>query len=48
MLQVAHGECTVSLKSVHKWYKLFTEGREKDKNNARPGPPSTLTTNENT
>ena len=26
MLKVAYGKCTVSQKSVYKWYKLFTEG----------------------
>ena len=29
-------------------YKLFTEGREKVNDDARPGRPSTSTTNENT
>ena len=28
MLKVSYGEFTVSQKSVYKWYKLFTEGRE--------------------
>ena len=40
------GECTVSQKSVYKRYKLSTEGREDA--DARPGRPSTSTTNENT
>ena len=48
MLRVACDECTVSQKSVYKWYKLFTEGREGVNDDARPGWPSTLTTNENT
>ena len=48
MLRVAYGECTVSQKSVYKWYKLFTEGREEVNDDARPGRPSTSTTNENT
>ena len=48
MLKVAYGKCTVSQKSVYKWYKLFTEGREEVNDDARPGQPSTLTTNENT
>ena len=48
MLKVAYGECTVSQKSVYKWYKLFTEGREEVNDDARPGRPSTSTTNENT
>ena len=39
MLKVAFGECTVSQKSVYKWYKLFTKG---------PEGPSTSTINENT
>ena len=46
-LKVAYGECTVSQKSVYKWYKLFTEGREDVTDDARPGRPSTPT-NENT
>ena len=48
MLKVAYGECTVSQKSVYKWYKLFTEGREEVNDDARPGRPGTSTTNENT
>ena len=48
MLNVAYGECTVSQKSVYKWYKLFTEGREEVNDDARPGRSSTLTNNENT
>ena len=48
MLKVAYGECTVSQKSVYKSYKLFTEGREGVNNDARPGGPSTSTTNKNT
>ena len=48
MLKVAYGECTVSQKSVYKWYKLFTEGREEVNDDARPGRPSTSTTNANT
>ena len=48
MLKVAYGECTVSQKSVYKWYKLFTDGREEVNDDGRPGRPSTLTTNENT
>ena len=48
MLKVAYGECTVSQKSVYKWYKLFTEGREEVNDDARPGRPSTSTTSENT
>ena len=48
MLKVGYGECTVSQKSVYKWYKLFTEGREEVNDDARTGRPSTSTTNENT
>ena len=48
MLKVAYGECTVSQKSFYKWYKLFTEGREEVNDDARPGRPSTSTSNENT
>ena len=48
MLKVAYGDCTVSQKSVYKWYKLFTEGREEVNDDARPGRPSTSTTSENT
>ena len=48
MLKVAYGECTESQKSVYKWYKLFIEGREELNDDARPGRPSTSTTNENT
>ena len=48
MLKVAHGECTVSQKSVYKWCKFFTEGQEEVNDDARPGRPSTSTTNENT
>ena len=48
MLKVAYGECTVSQKSVYKWYKLFTEGREEVNDDARPGGPSTSVTNDNT
>ena len=48
MLKVAYGECTVSQKSVYKWYKLFTEGRKEVNDDAHPGRPSTSTTNENT
>ena len=37
MLKVAYDECTVSQKSVYKWYKLFTKGREEVNGDARPG-----------
>ena len=45
---MAYGEFTVNQKNIHKWYKLFTEGREEVNDDARPGRPSTSTTNENT
>ena len=48
MLKVAYGECTVSQKSVYKWYKLFIEDREEVNDDARLGRLSTSTTNENT
>ena len=48
MLKVAYGECIVCQKSVYKWYKLFTGGREEMNDDARLGRPSTLKTNENT
>ena len=48
MLKEAYGECTVSQKSVYKWYKIFTEGREEGNDDARPGRPSMSTTHENT
>ena len=48
MLKVAYGECTVSKKSVYKWYKLFTEDQEEVNDDACPGWPSTSTANENT
>ena len=45
---MAYGECIVSQKSVCKWYKLFTEGREEVNDDARPGRSSTSTTTEKT
>ena len=48
MLKVAYGECTVSKKSVYKWYQLFTEGREEVNDDARPVRLSVSTTNKNT
>lgn len=47
MLRVAYGESTLCQKNVYKWYKLFTEGREDVNDDARPGRPSTSTTDEN-
>ena len=38
MLKVAYGEWTVSQKSVYKWYKLFTDGREEETTLALDGP----------
>ena len=48
MLKVANGDCTVSQKSIYEWYKLFTKGQEEVNDDARPGRPSTSTTNEDT
>ncbi|XP_025262232.1 protein GVQW3-like [Camponotus floridanus] len=47
MLTAAFGESTLSKKNVYKWYKLFTEGREDVNDDARPGRPSTSTTDDN-
>ena len=47
MLTVAYGKSALSQKNVYKWYKLFTEGREVVNDDARPGRPSTSTTDEN-
>ena len=47
MLTAAFGESTLSKKNVYKWYKLFTERREDVNDDARPGRPSTSTTDEN-
>ena len=48
MLRLAYGECTVSQKSVYKWYKLFTEDQEEVNDDTCPGWPSTSTTDVNT
>ena len=47
MLTTAFEKSTLSQKNVHKWYKLFTEGREDVNDEAHPGCPSTSTTDEN-
>ncbi|XP_025271347.1 protein GVQW3 [Camponotus floridanus] len=47
MLTAAFGEFTLSKKNVYKWYKLFTESREDVNDDARPGRPSTSTTDDN-
>ncbi|KYN19486.1 hypothetical protein ALC57_08179 [Trachymyrmex cornetzi] len=43
MLQKAFGESTMSQKNVYKWYKDFSEGRERVDDLERPGRPSTST-----
>ena len=50
MLKVAYDECTVSQKTVYKWCKFFTEGREEVNDDTQPGRPrpSTSTTSKNT
>ena len=48
MLKVEYSECNLCQKSVYRWYKLFTDGREDVNDDARPGRPSASTTNENT
>ena len=47
MLTVAFGESTMSRTQVQLWYNRFKEGREDVNDDARPGRPSTSTTNEN-
>lgn len=47
MLTVAFGESTLSQKSVYKWYKRFTEGREDVDDDERPGVATTSTSEEN-
>ena len=47
MLTVVFDESTMSRTQVHLWYKRFKEGREVVNANARPGRPSTSTTDEN-
>ena len=47
MLTVAFGESTMRRTQVQLWYKRFKKGREDVNDNARPGCPSTSTTDEN-
>ena len=41
------GESTMSRTQVQLWYNRFKEGREGTNNDARPGQPSTSTTDKN-
>ena len=43
MLTVAFGEFTLFKKSVYKWYKRFTEGREDVDDDEHPGGATTST-----
>ena len=47
MLTVTFGESTMSRTQVQLWYKRFKKGREDVNDGARPGLPSTWTTDEN-
>ena len=47
MLIVAFGESSKSRSQVQLWYNRFKEGREDVNDDARPGLPSTSTTDEN-
>ena len=47
VLTVAFGESTMGRTQVHLWYNRFNEGREDVNDAARPGRPSTSTTDEN-
>ena len=47
MLIAAFSESTMSRTQVQSWSKRFKEAREDVNNNARPGRPSTSTTDEN-
>ena len=47
MLTVAFGESTLSRTQVQLWYNRFKEGREDINDDARPGRPSTSTTDKN-
>ncbi|KAA1414164.1 helix-turn-helix domain-containing protein [Nocardioides humilatus] len=47
MLTVAFGESTMSRTQVQLWYNRFKGGREDVNDDARPGRPSTSTTEEN-
>ena len=44
LLTVAFGESTMSRTQVQLWYNRFEEGREDVNDDARPGRPSTSTT----
>ena len=46
MFNMAFGESTMSRTQFQLWYNRFKEGREDVNNNARPGRPSTSTTDE--
>ena len=46
-LNVAFGESTMSRIQFQLWYNRFKEGREDINDDARPGLPSTSTTDEN-
>ena len=47
MLTVAFSESTMSWAEVQLWYNRFKQGQEDVNDDARPGRPSTLTTDEN-
>jgi transposase len=47
MLREAYGENTLSRARVFEWHKRFSEGREDVEDDARPGRPVTMKTEEN-
>ncbi|KAG5345301.1 SETMR methyltransferase, partial [Acromyrmex heyeri] len=47
MLQKCYGDDTLSKTQVYQWYERFKSGREAVEDDARPGRPSTLKTDEN-
>ena len=47
MLTVAFGQSTMSRTQAQLWYNRFREGREDVNGDARPGRPSTSTTDDN-
>ena len=47
MLTAAFGESTMKRTQAQLWYSQFKENREDVNDNARPGCPSTSTTDEN-
>ena len=47
MLTVTYSKFTMSRTQVQLWYNRFKEGREDVNDDASPGRPSTLTTDEN-